>query len=93
MFYLLSFSLWLNEGFAHYMQYLGAHHAQHNDSAILDRFVIKGVQSALEKGNVMVFIQAMIAQLVAYRLGTREVLGSNPGKGQNFSVKISNWIV
>ena len=38
-------------------------------------------------------IQARIAQLVAYRLGTGEVLGSNPGKGENFSVKISNWIV
>ena len=35
-------------------------------------------------------IQARIAQLVAYRLGTREVPGSNPGKGENFSVKISN---
>ena len=32
-------------------------------------------------------IQARIAQLVAYRLGTGEVLGSNPGKGDNFSVK------
>ena len=24
---------------------------------------------------------------------SREVPGSNPGKGENFSVKISNWIV
>ena len=38
-------------------------------------------------------IQARIAQLVAYRLGTGEVPVSNPGKGENFSVKISNWIV
>ena len=38
-------------------------------------------------------IKARIAQLVAYRLGTREVPGSNPGKGEKFSVKISNWIV
>ena len=38
-------------------------------------------------------IQARITQLVAYRLGTGEVPGSNPGKGKNFSVKISNWIV
>ena len=38
-------------------------------------------------------IQASIAQLVAYRLGTGLVQGSNPGKGENFSVKISNWIV
>ena len=34
-------------------------------------------------------IQARIAQLVAYRLGTGDVLGSNPGMGENFSVKIS----
>ena len=31
-------------------------------------------------------IQARIAQLVAYLLGDGEVLGSNPGKGENFSV-------
>ena len=37
-------------------------------------------------------LQARIAQLVDYRLGTGEVPGSNPGKGENFSVKISNWI-
>ena len=39
------------------------------------------------------YIQARIAQLVAYRLGAEEVPGSNPGKGENYSVKISNWIV
>ena len=39
------------------------------------------------------FIQARIAQLVALRLDTGEVPGSNPGKGQNFSVKRNNWIV
>ena len=38
-------------------------------------------------------IQARIAQLVAYWLGTGEVPGSNPGKGENFTVKISDWIV
>ena len=38
-------------------------------------------------------IQARIAQLVAYRLGTGEVPGSNPGKGENFSVKIGNCII
>ena len=37
-------------------------------------------------------IQARIAQLVAYWLGTGEVLGSNPGKGKNFSMKISNLL-
>ena len=36
---------------------------------------------------------SQIAQLVAYRLCTGEVPGSNPGKGENFSVKIGNWIV
>ena len=30
-----------------------------------------------------------IAQLVAYRLGTGEVPGSNPSKGENFSMKIT----
>ena len=46
----------------------------------------------LFKFNVYDLFQARIAQLVSYRLGTREVLGSNPSKGENFSVKISNWI-
>ena len=40
-----------------------------------------------------VFIQATIAQLVAYQHGTGEVPGSNPSNGENFSVKISNWII
>ena len=35
-------------------------------------------------------IQARIAQLVAYQPGTSEVLGSNPGKGENFSMKITH---
>ena len=44
--------------------------------------------------NNLISIQARIAQLVAYRLGgTSEVPGSNPGKDENFSVKICNWIV
>ena len=30
-----------------------------------------------------------IVQLVAYPLGTGEVLGSNPGKGENFSMKMN----
>ena len=38
----------------------------------------------------MLYIQAWIAQLVADQLGTREVRGSKPGKGDNFSMKISN---
>ena len=44
-------------------------------------------------GQTNKVIQARIAQLVAYRLGTGEVPGSHPDKGENFSVKISNWIV
>ena len=31
-------------------------------------------------------IQARIARLVAYRLGTGEVPGSNPGKGENLLI-------
>ena len=38
--------------------------------------------------NVGMKIQARIAQLVAYWLGTGEVPGSNPGKGENFSMKL-----
>ena len=53
-----------------------------------------GARSLLPKANQYIkWIQARIAQLVAYRLGTGEVPGSNPGKSENFSVKISNWIV
>ena len=43
--------------------------------------------------NFTLEIQARIAQLVAYRLGSGEVPVSNPGKGENFSVKKSNWII
>ena len=39
---------------------------------------------------LLLLIQARIAQLVAYQLGTEEIPGSNPGKGENFSMKISN---
>ena len=41
--------------------------------------------------NKQIF-QARIAQLVAYRLGTWEVPGSNTRKGENFSMKTINWI-
>ena len=44
----------------------------------------------LKNIHLVQIIQARIAQLVAYRLGTGKVPGSNPGKGENFSVKISN---
>ena len=35
-------------------------------------------------------IQAWIAQLVVHQLGTMEVGGSNPDKGEDFSLKILN---
>ena len=44
----------------------------------------------LQQNKHVYRIQARIAQLVAYRLGTGEVLGSNLGKGKNFSMNISN---
>ena len=47
-------------------------------------------QTETKSFRFLVLIQARIAQLVAYRLGTGEVPGSNPGKGKNFVVKISN---
>ena len=62
----------------------------------------KHLRSELQKiwySNIYIYIyivhviQAMVAQLLAYRLGTRKVPGSNPSKGENFSVKKSNWIV
>ena len=37
--------------------------------------------------SILIYLHARIAQLVAYQLGTREVKGLNPGKGENFSVK------
>ena len=54
---------------------------------------IDSMNAANSPGKGPLGIQARIAQLVAYRLGTGKVPGSNPSKGENFSVKISNWIV
>ena len=46
---------------------------------------------ALPINKLNMGIQAWIAQLVAHRLGTWEVRGcSNPGTGDNFSMKINN---
>ena len=53
----------------------------------------KGGSFLLHNTKIRILIQARIAQLVAYQLGTGEVSGSDPGKAENFSVKISNWIV
>ena len=44
----------------------------------------------IEGDSWLLRIQARIAQLVAYQLGTTDIPGSNPGKGENFSMKISN---
>ena len=41
-----------------------------------------------ERNDEILLIQARMAQLVAYQLGTGEVPGSNPGNGENFSMKI-----
>ena len=58
---------------------------------LTDKFTeMKKLQNIIE---YVTLIQARIAQLVAYWLVTGEVPGSNPGDGENFSVKISNWIV
>ena len=51
------------------------------------------VSSALEvkmdlHNLVWIVIQARIAQLVAHRLGTTEVMGLNPGKGEFLLVKL-----
>ena len=57
---------------------------------------VKGLIPMLKIINVDVNFcqhQVVIAQWLASRLATREVPGSNPGKGENFSVKISDWIV
>ena len=51
---------------------------------VLGSHVLHEIRPRLVKTNLF---QARIAQLVAYRLGTGEVSGSNPGKGENFSVK------
>ena len=53
----------------------------------IQRMKIQGMPLNVES---ILLIQARIAQLVAYQLGTGEVSGSNPGKGENFSMKISN---
>ena len=59
---------------------------------MIDKSAITGKWSDEPKLSFSEAIQARIAQLVAYQLGTGEVPGSNPGKGENYSLKISNWI-
>ena len=43
--------------------------------------------------DMYTLVDSWIAQLVAYRLGTGEVLGSNSGEGENFSVKIRSSMI
>ena len=59
---------------------------------VLDLFQTRVVDVESEKNRIYIMneIQARIAQMVAYWLGTRDVPGSNPGKGENFSMRISN---
>ena len=52
----------------------------------------RGMQNFL-RINFTILIRAWIAQLVAHRLGTQEVRGSNAGKGEIFSMKISNCFI
>ena len=42
--------MWLNEGFASYMQYFGAQHFQ-NYSAVSDEFVLHQTQSVMRDGK------------------------------------------
>ena len=56
----------------------------------INDFLLEASQQ--KKTTVEIYIQARIAQLVAYQIGTREVLGSNPGRGKNFPMKISNCL-
>ena len=48
-------------------------------------FYLQNIKANCES---FVVIQGRIAQLVAYQLGTGEVPGLIPAKGDNFSVKI-----
>jgi aminopeptidase N len=43
--------LWLNEGFARYMQGFGAQHIQKTDTGIVDRLVTSSTMTAMDKGN------------------------------------------
>ncbi len=48
--YYFIFSLWLNEGFARYMQSVGAANVLESNSGILDRFVESSTMAAMTTG-------------------------------------------
>jgi|FrelakmetLWP11LW_1041352.scaffolds.fasta_scaffold164738_1 hypothetical protein len=43
------FSLWLNEGFASYMEYLGASHVE-PDTGLQDRFALESMHNTFKQG-------------------------------------------
>ena len=45
------FSLWLNECFAHYMQYFGISHVLDNNLDVLDEIVLNALHSGLMAGG------------------------------------------
>ena len=79
-----SFAYWPTE-----LTYLGVESTAYVSLLVVKLTLLVNVLET-SKPNQTEKIQARIAQLVAYRLGTGEVTGSNPGKGENFSLKISN---
>ncbi len=58
--YYIHFSLWLNEGFARYMQSVGAANVLGSNSGILDRFVESSTMAAMTTGIMGVFVQNVI---------------------------------
>ena len=55
---------------------------------MLSILMLPNIIIAVKMQKVMSFMQAWIAQLVAHQLGATVVMGSNPGKGEDFSKKI-----
>ena len=63
--WLLVFRLWLNEGFASYMEYIGMSHVE-TDTAILDRFVLQSVHPTFKQGNCEPLILYSTNQILAF---------------------------
>ena len=64
----LHYSIWLNEGFTTHLQNLGVQHTKNNDSAVMDRFVLKGTQAALEKGRTKLVHFICLTKLETYHI-------------------------